>query len=338
MTGKNPKIPSLGGGGLITNYNCPSKCAHCLYASSPNRKADFIKPAALEQIISQLKRRGISAIHIGGGEPLLYPEKLSEVLAVSRYYGMFIQYVETNSSWFRDIDSACRILEILMKKGLSTILVSISPFHNEYIPFYKTKGVIRACAKTGMGIFPWVEGFVSDLEKFDTGNTHDLSEFEEKLGPHYLEKIPGRYWITPRGRALYFLKPFLKELPLEEIIERNPRECRELYDTSHFHIDLYGNYIPGLCSGFSLPFTEISAPIDPERFPWLHTAITKGIRGIADFAGRELSFQPLSKHYVSKCELCQEIRYTAFIKYPGKYPDLAPPGFYREIIQSLLNH
>ncbi len=47
---------------------------------------------------------------------------------------MEIEYVETNSSWFKDEHSAVALLRKLMEYGLRTLLISMSPFHNEY-PF-----------------------------------------------------------------------------------------------------------------------------------------------------------------------------------------------------------
>jgi hypothetical protein len=52
-------------------------------------------------------------------------------------------------------------------KGLRTLLVAISPLHNEFIPFAKVTGVIAACRDVGIDVFPWVNDFVKDLIKFD---------------------------------------------------------------------------------------------------------------------------------------------------------------------------
>lgn len=75
-------------------------------------------------------------MHIGGGEPLLRPEELGAVLQIAAQASVAVEYVETNSSWFKDPDSAIAMLAQLGKQGLQTLLVSISPFHNEYIPYF----------------------------------------------------------------------------------------------------------------------------------------------------------------------------------------------------------
>lgn len=328
---RSPTIPPLRSGGIITNYNCPSACAHCLYASSPNRKSDYILIDRVLEIAAELKHRGIRSIHIGGGEPFLRLASLTEVIKSCIGEGILIQYVETNCAWFTSPEKAISILEALKKAGLSTLLISISPFHNSYIPFGKTQGVMEACRVTGMEVFPWVSGFTPDLRSFDPGQTHSLDEYREKFGSHYLREIPERYWITPRGRALYFLRPFLKESPAEEIISSHHGPCGELYDTSHFHVDLYGNYIPGLCSGFSVPIEALGQEVDPDRFPWIYAGMTEGIRGITELAYDKMGYRLKKDRYVSKCEICQEVRGAAVFDGGHQSPDLAPAGFYREI-------
>ena len=55
------------------------------------------------------------------------------------------------------------------------------------------------------------------------------------------------------GRALKTLRPYLAKKSAEQILNDNAGNCAaELADTGHFHLDLFGDYIPGLCSGLAL--------------------------------------------------------------------------------------
>ena len=89
-----------------------------------------------------------------GAGAVLNPEGLLQVLAIAREAGVWIEYVETNSSWYRDQDSAVALLRELKDRGLGALLISISPFHNGHIPFQQVKGVIEACRVTGLAAFP----------------------------------------------------------------------------------------------------------------------------------------------------------------------------------------
>ncbi len=92
-------IKRLFSGGLITNYSCSSNCQHCLYACSPRRRPDYINEDDALKYFGLIGSMGCNAVHIGGGEPFLQPEKLSLVLKAASQAGVKIEYVETNSLW-----------------------------------------------------------------------------------------------------------------------------------------------------------------------------------------------------------------------------------------------
>jgi len=100
------EIKRLASGGIITNYFCTSRCRHCLYNCSPLRGKGYLDPETGEEILRHVRRLGCASVHIGGGEPLLKPDKLEKILAISADAGVAVEYVETNASWFKDIESA----------------------------------------------------------------------------------------------------------------------------------------------------------------------------------------------------------------------------------------
>jgi len=54
------------------------------------------------EVFPILKSLGCDSVHIGGGEPLLTPDKILGVLDAARRNNVSIEYVETNASWYRD--------------------------------------------------------------------------------------------------------------------------------------------------------------------------------------------------------------------------------------------
>ena len=112
-------IDRLHSGGVITNYFCTSSCGHCLYFCSPKWKKDYIETGMLAQILEEIRNLGCNSIHIGGGEPFLNLSGLKMVVETCRAAGILIEYVETNSAWYRSMDSACEVLSALKKRGLS---------------------------------------------------------------------------------------------------------------------------------------------------------------------------------------------------------------------------
>jgi len=323
-------IRRLTSGGVITNYHCVSRCGHCLYNCGPHRTRDYLEEAAAGNIFRRIAELGCRSVHIGGGEPLLEPGKLAGVLAAARDAGVSIDYVETNSAWFIDSSQAAAVLKDLLASGVRTLLVSISPFHNAHIPFARVRGVIDACRRTGMHVFPWVEDFTGDLGSLDEHRTHSMAEYDDAFGPGYLERIPDRCWIHLGGRALETFRPVYPSHPAGQILENSPPSCaRVLGDTTHFHIDLYGNYIPGLCSGLAIAMDDLGREQPPGKYPLLDRLAAAGVRGLYDLA-RTCGYTPQRSAYLNHCDLCTEIRHF-LLRLDGKrFPELAPEEFYGE--------
>jgi len=323
-------ISNLLSGGLITNYSCTSRCGHCLYGCSPRREKEFIARETAQKCLEKIKSLGCTAVHVGGGEPFLNPEGLKMVAKTALCKGVHIEYVETNSSWYRDRESACQILTPLKEYGVYALLVSMSPFHNEHIPFYKVKGVIEACHDVGMNIFPWLQEFYPEIDSFDDKTTHGIGEYEKRYGRDYLSGLPSRYWIHLGGRALMtFARVFMK-LSFEEILSFNRSGCLELLDVSHFHFDLWGNYIPGLCSGLAIQCDDLGKPLSPEKYPFLCTLFQKGVGGLLDLVSNRYNFKP-SQEYISKCHLCFDIRRYLVLEQGLNSRELQPKGFYEDV-------
>ncbi len=322
-------IDRLHSGGVITNYFCTSSCSHCLYFCSPKWKKDYIETGMLAQILGKIRSLGCNSIHIGGGEPFLNLSGLKVVVETCRSAGIWIEYVETNSTWYRSMDSACEVLSSLKERGLSTLLVSMSPFHNEHIPFFKVKGVMEACNAVGINVFPWISDFYSEIDAFDDRKPHTLAEYENRYGSDYLMKLPSRYWVHPSGRALKTYSRLFGLRPYEETLLTSQGGCRELMDVSHFHFDLFGNYIPELCSGLAIHYSDLGNTISPEKYPFLHILFHQGVSGLFELVVNEYDFK-LSTGYISKCHLCFEIRRYLIIDKGIKAREFQPNDFYEQ--------
>jgi len=330
MAPKNLIIKRLFSGGLITNYYCTSRCGHCLYGCSPRWEKEYIDKETAAKSMAKIKALGCRSIHVGGGEPFLDPEGLKVVLETAFEAGMGIDYIETNSSWFTNKASACRSLEVLKKRGLNTLLISISPFHNEHIPFYRVKGVIEACKEAGINIFPWIYEFYNEIDAFDDQSTHQMSEYEERYGSDYLKRLPSRYWIHLGGRALKTFATVYKTTYYKDVLSSHNSGCSELLDVSHFHFDLFGNYIPGLCSGLAIESEDLGHPLSSEKYPILNILFQEGINGFFKYAASTYDFAPADE-YLSKCHLCFDIRQYLVLEKRIETHELQPRGFYENI-------
>jgi len=323
-------IRRLLSGGIITNYHCSSKCGHCLYNCGPTRAKAFIDPETAEAMLARVQLLGCRAVHIGGGEPLLSPDTVEQTLRAAARAGVRVEYVETNSAWFTGIKSAAAILTTLKGAGLETLLVSVSPFHNEHIPFKRVQGVLDACQQTGIRVMPWISGFISDLSALDPERPHNLAAYVGHFGENYISEVMQRYGLHPGGRALELYRAAGPLRSISEILERETVGCyRELADTSHFHVDLYGNYIPGLCAGLVIDFKDVGRALSTEKYPLIALLAGTGIQGLYAHARKEHAFAPAESGYVNKCDLCNAIRRHIFNQDAESYRELGPVGYYR---------
>lgn len=332
---RKPTIGRLGSGGLITNYYCTSRCGHCLYACSSQWERRYIDEPTVRANFKRIAELGCNSVHVGGGEPFLDIDGLRMVLRTAAAMRMNIEYVETNSSWYRDADSAREVLESLRALGLTTVLVSISPFHNEYIPFRKVKGVIEACHMARVSVFPWIMDFYSEIDSLDDSRTHGISEYEERFGNGYLKNLPSRYWIHLGGRAISTFSSVYPGRPLRQILSSARGGCRELTDVSHFHFDLFGNYIPGLCSGLAIRREDLGSPLSADEYPLLSILFQTGIAGLLETASQDFGFEP-AHQYLNKCHLCLHIRRFLVVEKGLQSKELQPRGFYDHVKRDAL--
>ena len=272
---------------------------------------------------------GCRCIHIGGGEPFLHFDGLLDVVQAAKETGINIEYIETNSSWFKNEEEAIDKLNNLTSSGIFQLLISISPFHNEFIPFNKVKGLLSSCRKSGMRVFPWIMDFYDDIDAFDDQRPHSLSQYKEKYGDTYLQQIPRRYWTHFGGRAVQTYKNIIPLKPLEKVL-RSPA-CKELADTSHFHIDLYQNYIPGLCSGLAIKMSDLGKDLDENEYPILSLLFNEGIGSLFEYARNEFGFKPQAK-YLNKCHLCNDIRLFIVNNQKISTGELQPEEYYTQVV------
>jgi hypothetical protein len=317
---------SLSSGGLIVTYRCSSACAHCVYRSSPRRQRAYITPEQAASSFRTVKRLGCRAMHIGGGEPFLDVAALKDVLRAARAEGMAIDYVETNASCCGAESQTVDLLRELQDLGCDTLLVSIDPFHNAFIPLRKVKALMAACHRAGTRVFPWRLEFLDEIDRFDECCPHSLAEYQRVYGPEYLGALERRYGVSLGGRALTTFCPGHPGKPLAQILDEGSRGCTVLANGSHFHADLHGDFVPTKCPGLAVAMADLGAPLDPRRHPALVRLYEGGPAALYRCA---LAFGFVARPlYALPCELCDHVRTFLATRVAVQFPDLRPGEFY----------
>jgi hypothetical protein len=254
-------------------------------------------------------------------------EGLYKVLEVMAEENVKVDYLETNASWFQDLGSCEKIINELKERACNKIMISVCPFHNEFIPLVKMEGVMEACQNRNMDFFIWQEQYYRHLAALERHRTHSFEELNSIWGWNYLLKTGKRYGLTMNGRALDTFRSYLPHWKAEEIIEDNPKGCSELTKTDHFHLDLFGNYIPHGCVGLQIKQEDLGKELPEETYPHYTTLARQGISGLYERT-RKQGFIPREKGYVSKCDLCGHIRHFIMELSSGNFKDLGPTEYY----------
>lgn len=312
--------------GVIVNYKCSAKCRHCCYSSSPGWPGDYMQPDTAEKVFSWMGKRRVRSCHIGGGEPFLQPERLLEVCRLAKSHGIGIEYIETNGSWHVGEEETLSLLKKLLQAGVDCLLISVDPFHNEFIPYGKQKDLIRLCRRAGMGTFIWPGNFGGDLELLDTSVPHKIREYDALFGGDYQSDAARSYGLNCNGRAISLCRGAYEQKRLADIAgDRGPCAC--LVSTGHCHMDLYENYIPPVCTGFTIALSDVDGKLSREKYPALHAAYEQGPGGLLDYA-KGFGFTPSRERYVNRCDLCFDIK--RFLKQAHPTADIGYPSFFSQ--------
>jgi len=317
--------------GVITNYNCTAECEHCMFASSPDCKKDYITREMSGKVSELLYRAGAYSVHIGGGEPFMDFDGLCGLISALKKYGIYIDYIETNGYWAKDEAFARRRLEVLKRLGVETIMVSVDPYHIEYVPLERPLRLIELLREYGFDYFVWQQKFLQRLLKLDISKTHTKEELEAVLGKDYLTETAREYGLGINGRALSFADKLYEKKSYEHFA--TDEKCPSLTHPNHCHIDLYGKAVPSRCTGICAEAEDyLSYDIDGDKYPVLSRLISGGTKELYEYA-KKCGFTPARDGYPTRCAFCFDMR--RYLKQNNPSSDLDSAHFYESMAKSV---
>ncbi len=334
------RVPPFSSLGILLSYQCSNQCRHCLYACSPVWE-DWISDETLEGLTASItaESRFLDSVHIGGGEPFIRPDRVIRAVEAVTAAGLPLEYVETNAFWaLKDADTEQTLLR-LRNAGLTGLLVSVSPFHQEFVPLERPERLIRVASRVfgPSGVRVYTDYFRSLLAAADPKHPIPFEDYLESAGPDQASlDLADRYGLVPNGRAPLELGVLYARHPAAHFSEGNC--AAELTSPHHGHVDLYGNVITGLCAGLTvgngLNLADLSAGTDLSDRPVLSLLMAEGVGGLAAFASSRHGFQEDPEGYIAKCHLCLDIR-RHLVRTGAAFSELQPKDFYRVLDSGL---
>jgi len=293
-------------GGIMANYRCTAACRHCLYACSPERTDGYITESTADTVADLLIAGGCRSVHIGGGEPFLDFDGLVSLVRILSNSGISVEYIETNAYWVSDKLRCEKRLQELLRAGAGALCISVDPFHAEYVPIELTLSLAESCQKAGFGYFLWQDRFLPMMARLDRSKIQSREEMEKLISPHYVLETAKSYGLHYGGRAINIEAEYSALKPVSAIVDKKP--CRSLISGGHFHVDMYGRYIPPGCTGIAIPLSEAINGIPSGKYPVYEVLLKSGVGGLLELA-KTKGFTANEGGYTSKCALCFYIRH-----------------------------
>jgi hypothetical protein len=156
------------------------------------------------------------------------------------------------------------------------------------------------------------------LKGTDGNKTHERVALEKSISPDYIRDTSQVYGLRMGGRAINIEKEYSALKPVKDLLNSEP--CRGLMSVNHFHVDMYGRFIPPGCTGIAIPMNEMMNGLPAGKYQAFEMLLSKGIKGLADFVTETKGFALDPQGYTSRCALCFHIRH--WLAKQGECPEL----------------
>ncbi|RMD61967.1 radical SAM protein [Candidatus Parcubacteria bacterium] len=130
-------------------WHCDAACRHC-FIPARLRHNDKAPSKRIKTSLAKLPE-DIDALSFTGGEPMLHPQRLLELVDVA-YSQARASAVVTNGLWFMKRKRPLDLLKRLFEHGLHGLSVSIDSYHNPEVPDEKLVELLWAARGLGMAI------------------------------------------------------------------------------------------------------------------------------------------------------------------------------------------
>ena len=208
---------------FVITYACTGKCKHCSegdHAACGEQIDPQIAADAVHKIAAQYD---IQTVMTFGGEPLLYPDAVYEIMSAAKALNIPKRQVITNGYFSKNVDRIREIASRLADCGVNDLLLSVDAFHQETIPLDTVQCFARAVKDCGIPIRlspAWLVS-TSDNNPYNIKTREILATFANMDIPVGQGNV-----IFPEGNALTYLSEyFTGDLPENPYVD-DPYDVR----------------------------------------------------------------------------------------------------------------
>ena len=220
---RNPYLKQLNKIEFVVTYACTGRCKHCSEGDhslsgeriDPSPAADAVRAISAEY--------DIGTVMTFGGEPLLHPDVVYEIMRAARESNVPHRQLITNGFFTRDRKKMREVAERLRACAVNDLLLSVDAFHQESIPL----AVVRAFAEeaVGAGLPVRLQPAWLVSEKDDNPYNRRTRELLESFRDLELAVGTGNI-VFPEGNARLYLSEYFTDQEVQNPYEENPRDVR----------------------------------------------------------------------------------------------------------------
>ena len=219
----NPYLKNLNKIEFVVTNACTGKCKHCSEGAH-ELCGEGIDPLVAADAVRRIASvYNINTVMTFGGEPLLYPDTVYEIMNVAKELKIPKRQVITNGFFTRNTEKMRIVAHKLALCGVNDLLLSVNAFHQEYIPLDIVKEFATEVKRLGVSIHLQPAWLVSsENDNPFNGRTREILDSFCDIG---IFENDGNV-IFPEGNALKYLKDYFTDILPENPYVEDPCDVR----------------------------------------------------------------------------------------------------------------
>ena len=134
---------------IMLTRKCNMSCAHCSVESSPKINGEPSDEELMESVRAA-HENGVRSVLLTGGEPMLRPQIVFDLLDQARELGMMTA-LTSNGFWGKSPEKAEQTVARLQDAGLRLLTISYDRYHADYQGSAPAVNIARAATKAKLG-------------------------------------------------------------------------------------------------------------------------------------------------------------------------------------------
>ena len=208
---------------FVVTYACTGRCRHCSEGDHKSCGTHIDPEIAAEAVKRVAAEYELKTVMTFGGEPLLYPETVFEVMKTATALKIPRRQVITNGFFSKSEERIREVARRLAECGVNDLRLSADVFHQEFIPLEPVMIFAEEAKNAGIPIRiqpAWLVG--RDDDNLYNNQTKEIISKFAALG---IGEADGNV-IFPEGNALkYFAEYFTDSAPENPYVD-DPADVR----------------------------------------------------------------------------------------------------------------